>query len=379
MNPSIPSSALQLRSLVQADGSLQISLEPTPVPVPGADDVLIQMQATPINPSDIGLLFGPADLSTVKVSGSAERPVVIAHIPERAMPGMAARLGQSMPVGNEGAGLVVAAGTSAGAQALVGRTVAVIGGAMYAQYRTMPAAQCLPLPADTTAAEGASCFVNPLTALGMVETMKREGHTALVHTAAASNLGQMLNKICQKDGIGLVNIVRKPEQAAVLRAIGAQHVCDSSAPSFIADLTDALAATGATIAFDATGGGTLAGQILQCMEAAINRTAKEYSRYGSAVHKQVYLYGHLDTRPTEIQRTFGMAWGVGGWLLFPFLEKIGGAAAQAMKDRVAAELKTTFASHYARTVSLAGALSADAIAFYGPRNTGAKVLIDPSM
>ena len=378
MTTAIPSTALQLRSLVQPDATLQISLEPTPVPTPGPDEVLVQVQATPINPSDIGLLFGPADLSTVQVSGSADRPVVTARIPDRAMPAMAARLAQSMPVGNEGAGLVVAAGSFPAAQALLGRTVALIGGAMYAQYRAMPAAQCLPLPAGTTAAEGASCFVNPLTALGMVETMKREGHTALVHTAAASNLGQMLNKVCQKDGIGLVNIVRKPEQAALLREIGAQYVCDSSAPGFMAELTDALAATGATIAFDATGGGTLAGQILQCMEAAINRKATEYSRYGSAVHKQVYLYGHLDTRPTEIQRTFGMAWGVGGWLLFPFLQKIGNEAAQALRQRVAAELKTTFASHYARTVSLAEALSADAIAFYGPRNTGAKVLIDPS-
>ncbi len=379
MTSSIPTTALQLRSLVLADGSLQISLEPTPVAAPGPDEVLIQMQATPINPSDIGLLFGPADLSTVKVTGSVERPVVSASIPERAMPGLAARLGQSLPVGNEGAGLVVAAGSSPAAQALLGRTVGVIGGAMYAQYRTMPAAQCLPLPAGTTAAEGASCFVNPLTALGMVETMRREGHTALVHTAAASNLGQMLNKVCLKDGIGLVNIVRKPEQAALLREIGARHVCDSSAPGFMAELSDALASTGATIAFDATGGGTLAGQILQCMESAINRKTKEYSRYGSAVHKQAYLYGHLDPRPTEIQRTFGMAWGVGGWLLFPFLQKIGPDAGQALRERVASELKTTFASHYARTVSLAEALSADAIAFYGPRNTGAKVLIDPSM
>jgi len=379
MIQSIPSTALQLRSLVQADGTLQISLEPTPVPTAGPDEVLIQVQAAPINPSDIGLLFGPADLSSVKVTGSADRPLVTARIPERAMAGMAARLGQSMPVGNEGAGLVVAAGSSPAAQALLGRTVGVIGGAMYAQYRAMPAAQCLLLPTGTTAAEGASCFVNPLTALGMVETMRREGHTALVHTAAASNLGQMLNKICQKDGIGLVNVVRRPEQAAMLREIGAKHVCDSSAPGFMAELTDALASTGATIAFDATGGGTLAGQILQCMETAINRNAKEYSRYGSAVHKQVYLYGGLDTRATEIRRTFGMAWGVGGWLLFPFLSKIGPAAGQALRERVAAELKTTFASHYARTVSLAGALSADAIAFYGPRNTGAKVLIDPSM
>ena len=380
MQPSSrPSAALELRSLVQADGSLQIHLESVPVPTPGPGEVLVQMQATPINPSDMGLLFGLADLSTVQVAGSAERPVVTARVPERALPALAARLGQSMPVGNEGAGLVVAAGASPQAQALLGRTVGMIGGGMYTQYRAMAAAQCLPLPPGTTAAEGASCFVNPLTALGMVETMRREGHTALVHTAAASNLGQMLNRVCQKDGIGLVNIVRKPEQAKLLRGMGAQHVCDSSAPGFMAALTDALASTGATLAFDATGGGTLAGQILQCMEAAINRSAQEYSRYGSAVHKQVYLYGHLDTRPTEIQRTFGMAWGVGGWLLFPFLQKIGAERAQALRERVAAELKTTFASHYARTVSLAGALDAEAIAFYGPRSTGAKVLIDPSL
>ena len=376
---TIPATALQLRSTVQPDATLTVHLESVPVPTPGPDEVLIQVQATPINPSDIGLLFGAADLSTVQVGGTAGRPVVTARIPERAMKAMAGRMGQSMPVGNEGAGVVVAAGASPAAQALLGRTVAMIGGAMYAQYRAMPAKQCLLLPEGTTPAEGASCFVNPLTALGMVETMKREGHTALVHTAAASNLGQMLNKICQKDGISLVNIVRKAEQAALLRGIGAQYVCDSSAPSFMADLTDALAATGATIAFDATGGGTLAGQILQCMEAAINRNAKEYSRYGSAVHKQVYLYGMLDTRPTEITRSFGMAWGIGGWLLFPFLQKIGPQAAQALRQRVAAELKTTFASHYARTVSLAGALQADTIACYTARNTGAKVLIDPSL
>jgi len=376
---TLPTTALQLRSTVQPDATLTVHLESVPVPTPGPDEVLIQVQATPINPSDIGLLFGAGNLAALTVGGTADRPVVTAPIPERAMSAMAARLGQSLPVGNEGAGLVVAAGASPAAQALLGKTVAVIGGAMYAQYRAMPASQCLVLPADATAADGASCFVNPLTALGMVETMKREGHTALVHTAAASNLGQMLNKICQKDGISLVNIVRKAEQAELLRGIGAQYVCDSSAPSFMADLTDALAATGATIAFDATGGGTLAGQILQCMEVAINRNAKEYSRYGSAVHKQVYLYGALDTRPTEIRRTFGMAWGVGGWLLFPFLQKIGPQAAQALRERVAAELKTTFASHYARTVSLAGALQANTIAYYTARNTGAKVLIDPSL
>ena len=378
MTTAIPTTGLQLRSQVDADGVLRLSLQPTPVPALAATDVLIRIEATPINPSDIGLLFGAADPSTFEVGGTASLPVATARIPERAMPAMAARLGQAMPVGNEGAGVVIAAGDAPAAQALLGKTVAVLGGAMYAQYRVVAAAQCLPLPEGTTPAEGASCFVNPLTALGMTETMKREGHTALVHTAAASNLGQMLNKICQKDGIALVNIVRKPEQAALLRGIGAQYVCDMTAPTFLADLTDALAATGATIAFDATGGGTLAGQILACMEAAINRNAKEYSRYGSAVHKQVYLYGHLDTRPTEIQRSFGMAWGVGGWLLTPFLQKIGSAGAKALRQRVASELKTTFASHYARELSLAEALSAEAIAFYGARNTGSKVLINPA-
>jgi len=291
---------------------------------------------------------------------------------------IAGRLDQSMPVGNEGAGVVVAAGASDEARALLGKTVAVIGGAMYSQYRSIKVEQCLVLPAGTIPAEGASCFINPLTALGMVETMRREGHTALVHTAASSNLGQMLNKICIKDGIALVNIVRKQEQADLLRGIGATHVCNASSPEFMQDLTDALVATGATIAFDATGGGKLAGQILACMEAALNKTAKEYSRYGSTTHKQVYVYGRLETSPLELTGNFGMAWGVGGWLLTPFLQKIGPTAAQKLRERVAAELKTTFASRYARTVSLAEALQADAIAAYGKRSTGEKYLINPN-
>jgi NADPH2:quinone reductase len=282
-----------------------------------------------------------------------------------------------MPVGNEGAGVVVAAGTSEAAQALLGKTVAVLGGAMYAQYRCIAAGQCLVLPEGATPAEGASCFVNPLTALGMVETMRRDGHKALVHTAAASNLGQMLNKICLKDQIGLVNIVRKPEQFALLKGLGARYVCDASAPTFMAELTQALVETGATLAFDATGGGTLAGQILTCMEAALNRTATEYSRYGSTTHKQVYIYGGLDTRPTEIVRNFGFSWGMGGWLLFPFLQRIGEAATQALRQRVATELKTTFASSYSQVISLADALQPEVIAIYGQRATGTKYLISP--
>lgn len=376
-HPSAPT-GLQLRSLIKPEGELEISLHEVATPEPAADEVVVRIEATPINPSDIGLLFGAADMATARTSGTPARPVVTAQVPERAMKSMAARVGQSLPVGNEGAGTVVAAGASPAAQALLGKTVAVLGGAMHAQYRCIKADQCLVLPEGARAAEGASCFVNPLTALGMVETMRREGHQALVHTAAASNLGQMLNRICLKDGIGLVNIVRKPEQAALLKAQGALHVCDASAPSFLADLTETLVQTGATIAFDATGGGRLAGQILGCMEAALSRTATEYSRYGSTTHKQVYIYGGLDTGPTEIIRNFGFAWGMGGWLLFPFLQKIGPEAVQALKARVAAELKTTFASHYTKEISLAEALQLEAIAGYGQRATGTKFLINPN-
>jgi NADPH:quinone reductase len=377
MATSLPASGLQLRSLVKPEGVLELSLAEVPVPTPGADEVVLRVEAAPINPSDIGLLFGAADLGTVRATGPASRPVVTAAIPERAMKAMAGRLGQSLPVGNEGAGTVVAAGSSAAAQALLGKRVAGLGGAMYAQYRALPIEQCLTLPEGASAADGASCFVNPLTALGMVETMKREGHKALVHTAAASNLGQMLNRICQKDGVPLVNIVRKPEQEALLRGQGAKYVCNMAAPDFIDSLTAALEATGATIAFDATGGGKLAGQILGAMEAALARKATEYSRYGTSTHKQVYLYGGLDTSPTEFTRNFGMAWGMGGWLLFPFLQRIGPMAAQQLKSRVAAELKTTFASHYSREIGLAEALSPEAIAVYGQRSTGGKYLINP--
>jgi hypothetical protein len=299
-------------------------------------------------------------------------------MPEAALRMMAARHDQSLPVGNEGAGVVIGTGSSDAAKALMGKTVSMIGGAMYAQYRVVRAKDVMVLPAGTTAADGASWFVNPLTALGMTETMRREGHKALVHTAAASNLGQMLNKICIKDGIGLVNIVRSKEQADLLHGIGAKYVVDSSMPSFMDDLTNALVESGATIAFDAIGGGKLAGQILTCMEIAANKTAKEYSRYGSTVHKQVYVYGSLDPRPIELNRAFGMAWGVGGWLLFPFLQKIGPADGAKLRQRVVAELKTTFASHYTQVVSLQEALQLSNIAIYNKRSTGEKFLINPN-
>jgi NADPH:quinone reductase-like Zn-dependent oxidoreductase len=369
---------LQLRSLIKHSGELEISLLNVATPEPAADEVVVRVEATPINPSDLGLLTGAADLTTAQASGTKEQPVITAKVPEAGMRAMAGRLDESMPVGNEGAGVVIKTGSSDAAKALMGRTVAMIGGAMYAQYRCLKVSECLPLPDGTTPAEGASCFVNPLTALGMTETMRREGHKALVHTAAASNLGQMLNKICLKDGIPLVNIVRNTEQADILRKIGARHVVDSSAPSFIDDLTGALTETGATVAFDAIGGGKLAGQILAGMETAIGKNAKVYSRYGSNVHKQVYIYGSLDPRPVELNRTFGMAWGVGGWLLFPFLMKIGSVDGKRLRERVVDELKTTFASHYTKVVSLQEALDLSNLAVYAKRSTGEKFLINPN-
>jgi NADPH:quinone reductase-like Zn-dependent oxidoreductase len=369
---------LQLRSLIKKSGELEISLATVPTPEPAPDEVVVRIEASPINPSDLGLLVGAADMTTAKASGTKDAPVITAKVPEAGMKAMAGRLDESMPVGNEGAGVVIKTGSSDAAKALMGKTVAMIGGAMYAQYRTLKVNECLQLPAGITPAEGASCFVNPLTSLGMVETMRREGHKALVHTAAASNLGQMLNKICIKDGIGLVNIVRSAQQADILRKIGAKYVVDSSSPTFMDDLTNALVETGATLAFDAIGGGKLAGQILTCMEAAINKTAKAYSRYGSNVHKQVYIYGSLDPGPVVLNRAFGMAWGVGGWLLFPFLQKIGPAEGARLRQRVVAELKTTFASHYTQVVSLQEALQPSHIAVYAKRATGEKYLINPN-
>lgn len=370
---------LELRSLIKSSGQLELSLADVAVADPADDQVVVQVQAAPLNPSDQGLLLGAADIRTAELGGTTERPVTTAQIPPALMQSMTGRLDQAMPVGNEGAGVVVHSGNSSQAQALLGKTVAMIGGAMYTRYRTVDVANCLLLPNDATPAQGASCFVNPLTALGMVDTMRTQGHTALVHTAAASNLGQMLSKICQTDGIGLVNIVRNRQQVELLRGIGAQYVCDSSAPGFTQDLIAALRATGATIGFDAIGGGTLAAQILNAMEAAASATSTSYSRYGSTVHKQVYIYGGLDTRPTELSRGFGMAWGIGGWLLFNFLQNASPQRVTQLKERVAAELKTTFASHYTRTLSLAQALYPENIAVYAKRATGEKYLINPSL
>ncbi len=369
---------LQLRSTVRKEGQLELSLADIDMPQPGEDDVVIRVEASPINPSDLGLLFGMADMGTATLSGAGSGAVLTASIPEAMMRQMAARVDQSLPVGNEGAGIVVSAGSSERAQSLMGKTVATLGGAMYAQYRVTRADQCLLLPDGTTAVDGASCFVNPLTVLGMVGTMRLDGHTALAHTAAASNLGQMLVKLCVNEDVPLVNVVRKHEHVELLKSLGATYVCNSSEPDFMANLIDALADTGATLGFDATGGGPLPGQLLTAMEVAANRDAGEFNRYGSTTHKQVYIYGGLDRNPTLLNRSFGMAWGLGGWLLPYFLQRVGAEEAEALRQRVASEITTTFASSYTEIVSLEEALSPEAIARYGMQATGEKFLINPN-
>lgn len=377
MTIDTPQTGLEIRSLVTLEGELEVSLTEVAIPELAPTQVLLSVEAAPINPSDLGLLFAGADMTSASVGGTPERPVVTAPLESGAMRALAARQGQSLPVGNEGSGTVIAAGSSPDAQALVGRTVAVAGGSMYAEYRCVDVSMCLVLPEGTAARAGASAFVNPLTALGMVETMRREGYSALVHTAAASNLGQMLVRLCQEEEVSLVNIVRTLEQEEILRGLGAVHVCNSSSSSFMSDLIEAIEATSATLAFDATGGGTLASQILTAMEVAFSKDAASYSRYGSSTHKQVYIYGGLDRSPTVLTRSFGFAWGLGGWLLTPFLMGLEPERFAALRDRVATSLTTTFASSYAREVSLREALQPDAFLAYARQATGEKFLIAP--
>lgn len=374
---SVPETYLRMTSTVTEDGELRMELVETPMPEPKSHEVVIRVEATPINPSDHGVMFGWASMDQASSSGQGAGTVLSAPVSKQGMGVMKARIGQALPVGNEGAGTVVAAGSDSAAQGLMGKVVATLGGGMYAEYRCVPAATCLPLMEGHTAKEGASCFVNPLTALSFLETMRMEGHSAIVHTAAASNLGQMLVKICQADGVDLVNIVRREEQAEILRGLGAKYIVNSSADTFMADLTDAIHATGATLGFDATGGGQLASNILTAMEGAAARTPGAYSIYGSIAHKQVYLYGGLDTSPTTLSRGYGMAWGVGGWLLPNFLAKAGDEVAARLRMRVAKELRTTFASRYTDEISLADVLRADVVKRYNAKTTGEKFLVCP--
>ena len=378
MTNTVPKTALQLRSHLKASGELEISLAEVAVPEPGPDDVVIRVEATPINPSDLGLLVGGADMGSAVQSGTRDRPVITAKVPAPAMRAMAARMDQSMPVGNEGAGVVVKAGSSPAAQALLGKMVAGLGGEMYSQYRMLNVAQCLALPDGTSAKDGASCFVNPLTALSFVETMRMQGRTGIVHTAAASNIGQMLVKICQKDNVALVNIVRSKAQADLLKGLGAKYIIDSSSPNFMEELITALAETKTTLGFDAIGGGPLAGQLLVAMEAAASRNMKEFSRYGSGQETQVYIYGRLDMSQTQVPPGVGFAWNLGGYLLTPFLQKAGPEVRAKMRQRVVDELTTTFASHYTAEISLAQALDMTTLQAYNAKATGTKYLINPA-
>ncbi len=367
----------QLRSKVTTEGQLELSLVEVEKPVPAEDEVLIRVEAAPINPSDLGVVLAMADVATAQASGSGGDAVVKADIDERFLRALEGRFDKSLPTGNEGAGVVVESGASPRARALVGKTVATWGGSMYAHYKTQKADQCLVLHEGTSSEEAASCFVNPLTVLGMLGTMRREGHSALVHTAAASNLGQMLVKACSNEGVGLVNIVRKDEHVSLLQGLGAKHVCNSGEPAFMDHLSAAIAETGATLGYDAIGGGRIAGQILTAMEAAAVARGASVGRYGSSTHKQVYIYGGLDRGPTELHRAFGMAWGIGGWLLPHYLERVGPEESQRMREQVADEIKTTFASAYTQRISLAEVLNVDTMQAFAKQATGEKYLITP--
>lgn len=367
---------LGLKSLVTPEGDLGLTLEEAPVSPPRADEVVIRVEAAPINPSDLPLLLGFADLTTLRLDRSSGQPVVTGKIPPQYAAMFAGRAGKSLPTGFEGAGVVVEAGENA--KHLIGKVVATMSGAMYTRYRKVRAADVLSFPNGVTPKQAASALVNPLTALGMLSTMRLEGHKALVHTAAASNLGQMLNKLCIADGVELVNIVRNDEQAAILKAIGAKYIVNSTAPDFRQQLIAAVGETGATLAFDAVGGGPLAGQILGAMEAALLAKKRPTGSYGSPVYKQAYIYGRLDMSPAPITAGVGMAWGLGGWLLMYHLARIGPEAEQKLRERVANEITTTFASHYTREISLTEALEPDVIRGYNRKATGEKFLIVPS-
>jgi NADPH2:quinone reductase len=369
----------EIRSKVTSEGNIEISIATVAKPIPSDDEVLIRVEAAPINPSDLGLLLSSgAELTSINVTGSGDETVTSMKIHPGLMGAMKPRLDESMQVGNEGSGVIVEAGVNA--KDLIGKTVGLAGGSMYSQYRCVPAASCLVMNDGTSSSEAASSFVNPLTALAFIETMKMENHTAIVHTAAASNLGQMLVKICKADSVPLVNIVRKQEQVDILKNIGAEHICNTSDPDFMETLVTALIATGATLGFDATGGGNggeLPGQILAAMEIAANKTAKEYSRYGSDTYKQVYIYGGLDQSPTILKRAFGMSWGLGGWLLTPMIGKIGMERFGQMRQRVAKEITTTFASTYVQEVSFEEMLQPEIIKSYAKQATGKKYLVTP--
>jgi NADPH2:quinone reductase len=365
---------LQMQSCVHENGTVECALKEVEVTEPSGDEVLVEIDAAPINPSDLGLMFGAADPSSAQETERDGQPAIVLEVPPAAMRAMAPRIGHWMPVGNEGSGRVIAAGEDESAQVLLGKRVGMFGGEMYAGYRCLPSGQCLAFPDTISAEQAASCFVNPMTALGFLETREMEGQKGIVHTAAASNLGQMLVRLCQADDIPLVNIVRSEEQVQLLTSMGAQWVLNSQSDEFMKELVDALVATGATLAFDAIGGGRLVNRILTAMELAAAQTGP-WSRYGSEEPKQAYIYGQLDLGATELTRGYGWVWSVSGWLLTPFMKRAGPDRVGRMRERVLREIDTTFESRYSSRISLQNAMTAEAAKAYGARKTGQKTLL----
>ena len=363
----------QLFTTLTADGKLTLELSEESFPEPTGNQVLVKMEAAPINPSDLAILTSAADFENAEYSPGK----VVANMPEPFLTGQKNRHGQRLPAGNEGAGTVVATGDSDMAKALMGQRVACVPGNAYSQYAIADAMMCLPL-GDHSSEAGASSFVNPMTALGFVETARMEGHDAIVHLAAASNLGQMLNKICQEDGMKLVNIVRKQEHVDLLKSQGATYVVNSSDDDYMKQLRAAIAETGAFLGFDPIGGGTSTDGVLKAMEQVAASQMDEYSRYGSNQDKKMYQYGRLNlTEPTILTPSYGLQWCVAGWLLTPFLAKAGMETVVKMRTRVQQNLGTTFASSYKAKVDLEGMLTKDAILDYRQMKTGEKFLFMP--
>ncbi|WJY18884.1 zinc-binding dehydrogenase [Alteriqipengyuania flavescens] len=363
----------QLFTTLESDGTLTVEIAEATFPDPTGNQVLVKMEAAPINPSDLAILTGAADFENAEYSPGK----VVAKMPEPFNTGSKARHGQRLPAGNEGAGTVVAAGDGEMAQGLMGQRVACVPGSAFSQYAIADAAMCLPL-GDHSAEAGASSFVNPMTALGFVENAKMDGQKAILHTVGASNLGQMLNRICQEDGIALVNIVRKADQADLLKSQGAEHVVNSSDEDFMDKLRSAVEATGAFYGFDPIGGGQMVDHCFKAMEQVAVAQMSEYSRYGSNQAKRMFIYGRLDFGPTVLTPAYGFGWTLSGWLLTPFLQNAGMETVMRMRKRVLDNLTTTFASNYKEKVDLEGMLTKDAILDYRQMKTGEKYLVTPN-
>lgn len=362
----------QLFTTLESNGTLTVAIEDVTFPDPTGNQVLVKMEAAPINPSDLAILTSAADLENADYSPGK----FVATMPEPFNTGSKARHGLKLPAGNEGAGTVVATGDGDMAKALMGQRVACVPGNAYSQYCIADARMCLPL-GDHTAEDGASAFVNPMTALGFAENAKMDKQNAILHTVGASNLGQMLTRICKEDGLALVNIVRKDAQVELLKELGSTHVVNSSDDDFMNQLRTAIDDTDAFYGFDPIGGGKAVDTAFKAMEQVAVTKMTEYSRYGSNQQKRMFIYGRLDVSPTILTPSYGFGWTLSGWLLFPFLQAVGMEVAARMRKRVLENLTTTFASSYKKRVNLEEMLTKDAVTDYRAMRTGEKYLVTP--